>query len=193
MSEDLKPYIPVVSFDTIHADYMAKGVDLYDANRMLNQTAGKGHFASWCESKNIPENEEDPVVAKQNYQLYKDDTEGEAAAPLYVNVWHYLFDVSEVVPWNEAENERTKSVVIAEAILTVKPSPSNKDHELIKSKLEMAGPVPDGIIEYIQKQRIYVQKQSAKAREIMLEILEKYGKDIPEYGKVMMIGMKVDR
>lgn len=193
MSDDLKPYIPVISFDTIHADYMAKGIDLYDANRMFSQTAGKGHYALWCKSKNITENEEDPVIARQNYQLYKDDPDGEAAAPLYVNVWHYLLDISKMVPWNETEDETTKAVLIAEAVLTVKSSPSDEDLELIKSKLEMAVPVPDGIIEHIQKERRDSQKQSAEAREIMLEVLEQYGKDIPEYGKVMMIGMKVDR
>lgn len=190
-----KPNLPVVSYDTISKDYLDRGIDLYDVKKMFGKPKGKGHFEAWHESKGLPEFDTKGVSfesSRKFFALYKEDEMGEKSAPAFVNVWHYLLRLSEDIPWHETSTEKVKRMPVAEAILTIPEELSDEKIQNARKKLEKSGPIPDyafdQFINRVKMERI----EAIESRKIMREILDTYGIDDDEYGKVMIVEMKVD-
>ena len=194
MEAQKTPTVPRISFDKIDEDYRAKGIDITDIHNKQGSSIAHGHFQKWLKAKGLPDHDEDGVhfhSSKIFYRQYKQDPEGEAAAPLFVNLWHYLLHISQSIEWTTTENEHTKYAPLAEAVLHVRQPVSEADLE--RYRQTMGDSLTDEELAYHVENRRIIHLQDLDAREHMREIIETYGVEVPKYGKLLFIEMKVDR
>ena len=195
MSAEPDIKIAPISFEKIQEDYEAKGIDITDVNNYLGSGAKPGHFEKWHASKGLPTHDEDGTHFRSSkifYTQYQNDPKGKSAAPLYVNLWHYLLKISEIIPWNEGECKRSKTTPAAEFMLTVAKDILDDDIEDLRRRIDPEGELPDNIFDHHVNNLRILHRQDIEARKLMLEIIDTYGMQTPKYGKVVMIEMEVD-
>ena len=196
MDTQAKDTITPISFERIQEDYAAKGVDITDVNGLHGSAVGPGHFDRWHKAKGLPERDAEGKhfgSSKIFFQQYQADPDGEAAAPVFVNLWHYLLNISMAIPWEETESERTKTAPVLEALLTVTEDIQDDALPDLREKIGAVGAEHDSVFERFVSELRAQHRQDVEARRMMLEIIDTYGTEVPEYGKVVLIDMKVER
>lgn len=195
MEAQAKAAIAPISFEKIQEDYEARGIDITDVNNVLGSGPRPGHFEQWHASKGLPTHDEDGrhfCSSKIFYKQYQKDPDGDPAAPLYVNLWHYLLKISDPISWTEGKGERSKTTPVAEFMLTVIKDVHDDDIDEMRCRIDPEGEIPDDIFDHHVNNLRILHRQETEARKIMLEIIDEYGTETPKYGKVIMIEMKVD-
>lgn len=125
--------------------------------------------------------------------LRRADNDEDPPSVPYVNVWHYLLAITEIIPWQETDSERTKIAPIADFLLTVPSDLPDDQLAEARQSLEAQGALTDEMFDHYVKIRREQHVSSIEARRIMREILENYGYDDAKHGKIALIEMKVDR
>ena len=195
MEAQAKVAIAPISFEKIQGDYEAKGIDITDVNGLHGSGDKPGHFEKWHASKSLPTHDEDGKHFRSSrifYKQYQDDPEGGPAAPLFVNLWHYLLKISEPIPWIEGNSERSKTTPVAEFMLTVTKDIHDDDIDELRGRIDPEGELPDEIFAHHVNNLRILHRQETEARKLMLEIIDAYGTETPKYGKVVFMAMKVD-
>lgn len=196
MSTQAKDTITPISFEKIQEDYAAKGIDITDVNGLHGSAGKPGHFEKWHKTKGLPERDAEGIhfgSSRIFFEQYQTDADGEAAAPVFVNLWRYLLHISMVIPWEETESERTKTAPVLEAILTVAEDIDDDALPELREKIGADGAEHDGVFERLVSELRARHRQDVEARRLMMEVIDTYGTEMPEYGKVVLIDMKVER
>ncbi len=180
----------LIEFDKIAEDYKAKGIDLTDINGVYKPTLG--HYDKWLKTSGISKKDADADM-QGTFAKYQADPQGEAAKPLYVDVWHYLLAISDVIPWTTDANEHKKVMPITESFLTVRADIDAKEMQLLNKRQETSEAMPPEFFKaYIENRRTLFLQQTA-ARQVMLDILADYGSPLKGYGNTIYIIMRVSR
>lgn len=196
MKLEMAPAVPTILFETIEEDYRAKGIEITDVNGLLGSGEKSGHFERWHKAKGLPDFDSEGkhfLSSKIFFSDYQNDPEGEPAANLYVNLWHYLLQISEPFEWTETDSERRKIAPIVSGLLIVQPDLPDEDLEKARKELEAKGTLTDEMFEHYIKIRRERHKQDIEAKRLMEEVIEHYGVEVEEYGKILFIEMVVER
>ena len=185
-----------ISFDTIRDDYLARGIDLYDVKGRHGGTMGAGNYEDWHKAQGLPDHDAEGKHFRSSkifFKQYKDDENGEAKAPLFINVWHYLLDVSKPIKWTTTENEHKKAMPLCMAILPDLYEVTEEETANYKAYLKGFDEMTDEIIEEQVARNKESRLASIEARKILVDIINEYGTPDPEYDKILIIDMRVSR
>jgi len=191
----MKTQAPRITFEALDDEYLEKGVNLTDLNNSLGGPGCDGHFEAWHKSKGLPKHDEKGVhfrSSKEHYAQYQQDPEGEAKRPLYVNLWHYLLMISESIKWNEGDSERSKSMPLAKDVLFIRPAVEENEIGELRKRIEENAPIPDAAFQHYLDSRRIQHLQDIEARKLTLRIIEEKGVEVPNYGKILFVEMKVE-
>lgn len=190
-SEKREGEIPTVDFDTVYDGFRGRGVDIRDL------MGSDGHFSRWHKARGLPRVDADGKDAGSSriyMQMYRDDPEGEAACPPYVDFWHWLTRIYESVPWTEGRGSRHKDVPLVNGIYTVPTAPSDQDLQAGRARLarSMGVEITDEMWEPIARDARLMPLRSAKALEIVAQIVAEHGVDLGEgMGRMVRLRMQV--
>lgn len=185
-----------ISFDKIYKDYYDRGIDLYDVKGRHGGAMGASNYEKWHKAQGLPDRDTEGKhfgFSKIFFKQYRDDENGQAKAPLFINVWHYLMNVSKPIEWTTTEDEHRKFMPLCIAILPELLEVSEEETANYKNYLKNFDKITDEIIEEQVAQNKESRKASIEARKILIDIINEYGTADPEYDKILIIEMKVDR
>lgn len=185
------PDLPILQYEDISREYAARGIDLYDVRKSGD------HFRKWAK-KNKPRGtnaKEESVAEKQRfYQRYCEAPDGLKAKPAFVNFWHMLLKIGEGVPWQEGQDQRDKIIPVVPDIIGNPEAPTPEKLAEARKKLEadLGEPLDDRAWETIEREANEAPDRAADCKRILQEITEKYGVDVPGFGKAVKIHMTVE-
>lgn len=185
------PDLPILQYEDISREYEARGIDLTDIRK------SGSHFARWARKNKLPSTDADGQHlhgSKIYYQQYLEAPDGMKAKPAFVNFWHMLLKVGEGIPWQEGKDRRDKIIPVIPDIIGNPEVPSAEKLAEARKKLEIeAGrPLDDHSWEMIERQAVEAPDRAAECKKILQEITEKYGVDVPGFGKAVKIHMTVE-
>lgn len=181
--------IPTVEFEDLHRDYKARGVDLYDL------MGGQGHYDAWIRRSGLPAHDAEGKASgssKLYYRMYQQDPQGEGACPPRINFWHMLLRLTDNVPWNESPGRRHKRAPVGPRMVRVPKDPTEDELAAARARLEAEGPIPDDAWEGVRREAMLTRPLAEKTLEILTEMAERHGVEVPGLGKIFLIGMTVD-
>lgn len=183
--------IPVIEYDAIEAEFKNEGVDVRD---LMN---GKNHYDDWFKRTGLPVTDEQGKHCGSSqiyYARYRQDPEGDAAKPAYIDLWHQLLELGKEGAWTEEPGRRHKRVLIAERLIVVPEHPDAKRLAEGRARLEanMGAPLPEEAWQVVVDQAMLERPRWAKTREIITEIVRRHGVEAPGLGRLALVNLRVD-
>lgn len=181
--------IPIVDYDQLYDAYLARGIRLTDFHGTTQC------FERWLHAKGLPEVDPEGIHFRSStiyFARYLEDPEGHALEPLYVNFWHYLNELGQLLEWTEEEDCRWKRVPLTTRYgRHIPAAPSDAEWAAEGAERRRLGTVPDGEWDefwsrYVENRRI-LRLQQIAAAEIAAEIANEHGVDVPEHGPMVML------
>lgn len=171
--------IPTISYDEISDRFKKDGVELHDV------LGHHRHFYDWHRRNGLPDMDAagNNVPSSEIFMtMYREDAAGEASAPAYVNVWHWLVSTYEDVAWDETGRGREKSVRLARGMHHPRPPLTPEEIDIAVEKIMGGSGLPEsmrkGVVEHLAQDLANMVVRHNESLKIVDAILDRYGDDI---------------
>lgn len=183
--------LPILRYEDISKEYEARGIDLTDIRKSCS------HFTRWARKNKLPATDAEGKHlhgSKIFYQQYLEAPDGMKAKPAFVNFWHMLLKVGEEIPWQEGKDRRDKIIPVIPDVIGSPERPSFEKLAEARKNLEtkIGRPLDNHSWEMIEREANEAPDRAADCKRILQEITEKYGVEVPGFGKAVKIHMTVE-